>query len=132
MMLERLPKRNQYIFGKTNKKNHRSRYERQRRKLANKLQNPRLLQITFHTFRHFYATKLYGQTKNLVLVQQKLGHRNINSIMVYISLVDTDEENQDYHHAIARNEKEAGKLIEEGWNYVCTTPQDIMMFRRRK
>jgi len=52
--------------------------------------------------------------------------------MVYISLVDTDEENQDYHHATARNEKEAGKLIEEGWTYVCTTPQDIMMFRRRK
>ena len=131
-MIEKLPKRNQYIFGKTNLKNHRSRYVRQRRGLANKLQNPRLLQIKFHTFRHFFATKMYRQTKNLILVKEKLGHRNINSTMVYISLVDTDEENQNYHHAIARNEKEAGKLIDEGWTYVCTTPQDIMIFRKRK
>jgi integrase len=82
--------------------------------------------------RHFYATKLYRQTKNLILVKEKLGHRNINSTMVYISLVDTDEENQNYHHTTATDEKEAGKLIEEGWTYICTTPQDIMMFSRRK
>ena len=52
--------------------------------------------------------------------------------MVYTHLVDNDEENQNYHHATAKNEKEAGRLLEEGWDYVLTTPQDIMMFRRRK
>ena len=82
--------------------------------------------------RHFYATKLYRQTKNLVLVKEKLGHRNINSTMVYTHLVEYDDEHQNYHHATAKDEKEAGKLIEDGWTYVCTTPQEIILFRKRK
>jgi hypothetical protein len=43
-----------------------------------------------------------------------------------------DEENQNYYHAIARDEKEAGELIDNGWTYILTTPQKIMMFRKRK
>jgi hypothetical protein len=65
-------------------------------------------------------------------VQEKLGHRNINSTMVYTHLVEFDEESQNYYHAIAREEKEAGDLIDRGFTYVCTTPQGIMMSRKRK
>jgi hypothetical protein len=65
-------------------------------------------------------------------VQEKLGHRNINSTMVYTHIVEFDEESQSYYHAIARDEKEAGDLIDQGFQYVCTTPQDMMMFRKRK
>ena len=82
-MLQALPKTNEYIFGNSNLSGHRYRFERQRKVLAAKLQNPRLLQIKFHTLRHYYATKLFDQTKSLPLVQEKLGHRNINSTMVY-------------------------------------------------
>jgi len=42
------------------------------------------------------------------------------------------EESQNYYHAIARDEKEAGDLIDQNFQYVCTTPQSIMMFRKRK
>jgi integrase len=63
---------------------------------------------------------------------ERLGHRNINSTMVYTHIVEFDEENQNYHHATAKDEKEAGKLIDNGWTYVLTTPQNIMMFRKRK
>jgi hypothetical protein len=52
--------------------------------------------------------------------------------MVYTHIVEFDEESQNYHHAMARNEKEAGELIDNGWTYVCTTPQNVMMFRKRK
>lgn len=131
-MLMKLPKINEYIFARSNLGAHRWRYDQQKTKLAEKLQNPRLKQIHFHTLRHFFATKLFDQTKSLPLVQEKLGHRNINSTMVYTHLVEFDEESQNYYHAVARDEKEAGDLIDRNFAYVCTTPQGIMMFRKRK
>jgi integrase/recombinase XerD len=131
-MLQQLPKTNDYIFANTSLNAHRWRYDRQKTALAKKLQNPRLKQIHFHTFRHYYATKLFNETKSLPIVMEKLGHRNINSTMVYTHIVEFDEESQNYHHAIARDEKEAGELIDNGWQYICTTPQNIMMFRKRK
>jgi integrase len=131
-MLIALPKTNEYIFANSNLSSHRWRFDRQKARLAQKLQNPRLKQIKFHSLRHFFATKLFDQTKNLPLVQEKLGHRNINSTMVYTHLVEFDGESQSYNHAIARDEKEAGELIDKGFSYVCTTPQDIMLFRKRK
>ena len=131
-MLQKLPKKNEYIFSNTSLSAHRWRFDQQKRKLSVKLQNPRLLQIKFHSLRHYYATKLYDQTKSLLIVQEKLGHRNINSTMVYTHLVEFDEESQNYYHATAKDEKEAGELIDKGFSYVCTTPQGIMMFRKRK
>ena len=131
-MLKALPKTNEYVFGNTNLSSHRYRFERQRRRLAVKLQNPRLLQIKFHTLRHYYATKLFDETKSLPLVQEKLGHRSIISTSLYTHLVEPDPENQNYFHATAKDDKEAGELIDSGFLYVCTTPQGIMMFRKRK
>jgi integrase len=131
-MLQKLPKTNEYIFAHSNLASNRWRYDQQKTRLAEKLQNPRLKQIHFHTLRHFFATKLFDQTKSLPLVQEKLGHRNINSTMVYTHIVEFDEESQNYYHAIARDEKEAGDLIDKNFQYVCTTPQGIMMFRKRK
>jgi hypothetical protein len=46
--------------------------------------------------------------------------------------VEFGEESQNYREATAKDEKEAGSLIDQGFTYVCTTPQDIMMFRKRK
>jgi integrase/recombinase XerD len=131
-MLHALPKTNDYIFGDTSLNAHRWNYDRQKTTLAKKLQNPRLKQIHFHTFRHYYATRLFNETKSLPIVMEKLGHRNINSTMVYTHIVEFDEESQNYHHAVACNEKEAGELIDNGWTYILTTPQNVMMFRKRK
>jgi integrase len=131
-MLNALPKTNEYIFGNTHLDSHRWRFDRQKTALAKKLQNPRLKQIHFHTLRHFYATKLFSETKSLPLIKERLGHRNINSTMVYTHIVEFDEESQNYHHATAKDDKEAGELIDNGWTYICTTPQNIMMFRKRK
>jgi integrase len=130
--LNALPKTNDYIFGKTPLSGFRWSFDRQKTALAKKLDNPRLKQIHFHTLRHYYATRLYNETKSILEVQAKLGHRRIDSTMVYTHIVEFDEESQNYHHAIARNEQEAGELIDNGWTYILTTPQNIMMFRKRK
>lgn len=104
-------------------------FESQRKQLANKLQNPRLLRITFHTFRHWKATMEYHKTKDILHVMQLLGHRNIKSTLVYTQLVNF--ESDDYHSATAGTVEEARKLVETGFEYVCTH-NDIMLFRKRK
>ena len=47
-------------------------------------------------------------------------------------LVEFDEESQNYYYAIVRDEKEAGDPIDHDFQYVCTIPQGIMLFRKRK
>jgi hypothetical protein len=57
-------------------------------------------------------------------------HRNINSTMVYRHLIRF--ENNDFHFALAKAVEESKPLIETSLEYVCTTPDNIMLFRKRK
>jgi integrase/DNA-directed RNA polymerase subunit RPC12/RpoP len=131
-MLSALPKTNDYIFGNSNLSSHRWRFDQQKRALSQKLQNPRLLQIKFHTLRHWKASDEYAKTRNILHVKELLGHRNINSTLVYTHLVPFDDDAEGYYHAAVKTDAEAGELIDQGFQYVCTTPQGTMMFRKRK
>lgn len=102
----------------------------QRKRASSKLQNPRLLDITFHTLRHWKATREYQKTKDILHVMQLLGHRNIQNTLIYTQLVSF--ENNDYHSATAGTTEDAKQLIEAGFEYVCTTPENIMLFKKRK
>ena len=44
-------------------------FRRQRKRIAHKTGNPRLLRITFHTLRHWKATVEYAKTKDILYVQ---------------------------------------------------------------
>ena len=105
-------------------------FERLRTSLAKKLKNPRLKRIRLYDFRHYYATTLYYETKDLLLVKEMLGHKNIKNTLVYTHLVKMDTEEK-YYSATAKTVEEATKLIEQGWQYI-TTFNDIMIFRKRK
>jgi integrase len=63
----------------------------QRKKIAFKLKNPRLTQITFHTFRHWKATMEYYNTRNppcnAPLRSQK--HKNT---LIYTQLVTFEDD----------------------------------------
>jgi site-specific recombinase XerD len=61
-------------------------YEIQRARIAEKHQIPELNKITFHTFRHWFATNLYHKTKNVIYVQRMLGYRSISNTMIYIHI----------------------------------------------
>jgi integrase len=102
----------------------------QRRRVATTLQNPKILRIHFHTFRHFKATMEYHKTKDILYVKELLGHKNINSTLIYTHLIDFKGE--EYHGATAKTVDEAKDLVEKGFEYVCTTPEDLMLFRKRK
>jgi len=96
---------------------------------ANKLQNPRLMQIHFHTLRHWKATMEYHKTRDILHVMNLLGHRNIESTLVYTQLISF--ESDEFHSAVAKTMDEARKLLEDGFDYVCQKG-DIMLFRKRK
>jgi integrase len=130
-MLQNLPKKDPRIFGPyMSLSNFRSGFMRKRRSISRNLSNPRLDEITFHTFRHFFATMLYAKTKNIILVQQKLGHKSIENTQIYTQLIVF--ESDDYHSATATRTDEAEKLVQAGFEYVCTTTENIMLFRKRK
>ena len=128
-MLNSLPKDGERVFNVTYDAIRKS-FDRQRKKLARKLQNPRIRQITFHTFRHWKATMEYAKTKDILHVMRLLGHKNINNTLIYTQLVDFKSD--DYVSKVARNAEEACQLVEAGFEYVCTTPENLMIFRKRK
>ena len=105
-------------------------YYRKRKQIAAKLCNPRLLQISFHTFRHWKATMEYAKTKDILHVMKILGHKSIQNTLVYTQLIDFKSD--EYVCKTAENAKEATQLVEGGFEYVCTTPEGIMLFRKRK
>ena len=71
--------------------NFRSNFHIQRKQLARKLQNPNLMKVTLHKLRHYYASNLYHTTKDILLVKELLGHRNIQNTLVYTRLVEWEQ-----------------------------------------
>ena len=107
-------------------------FRRMRKQVAHKLGNPRILLIHFHTIRHWKATTEYARTKDLLYVQQLLGHRSIKTTLKYIQLVDIPQEER-FISKVAVNVKEATELIELGFEYVTGEYDDGgKIFRKRK
>jgi len=101
----------------------------QRRNAAKKLQNPRINHIKFHTFRHWKATSVYNRTKDILYVKKLLGHKRIESTLLYTQLVDFRD--HEYSCKVAETVKEAKELVEAGFEYV-TSFEGYKLFRKRK
>ena len=131
-MINTLPKKGSRIFGGSLRTFETSLWN-QRKKAAFKLQNPRLTEITFHTFRHWKATTEYHKTHDIFHVQRLLGHRNIQNTAIYITLENSlfQTEDDDFHVAVAKTLDEACKLLEVGFEYICDM-HDAKIFRKRK
>jgi integrase len=132
-MLAILKQNEKNIFGYGTLNSLRRTFERQRKTLAHKLGNPRLLQITFHTFRHWKATMLYHKTKDVLYVMNFLGHKSIKNTLVYIQLEEAlfNQENEEFICKAAKTISEAKSIIELGFEYVCEI-DDTKLFRKRK
>jgi integrase len=128
-MLERLPRKGEYVFGAGNLDNFARWFYIKRERIAEKLANPRLRRIGFKTLRHFKATMLYHRTRDILLVQRTLGHRDIRNTLVYTHLLDN--ENDEIVCKAARTVDEAKELVENGFDYV-TDVEGLKLFRKRK
>lgn len=131
-MLNSLHKNSEYIFN-PNTKALRASFNKQRKRAAVKLNNPRLNQITFHTLRHWKGTMEYHKTKDPWHVKKILGHKSLQSTELYINIEQAifQVTNDEYHVKVAHNLKEACALVEAGFEYV-TDMEDAKIFRKRK
>jgi 2-keto-3-deoxy-L-rhamnonate aldolase RhmA len=72
----------------------------------------------------------YHRTKDILYVMKLLGHKNIGNTLIYTQLVEFEEDDK-YCTAIATNVEDARKLVEAGFEYVCSH-NETMLFRKRK
>ena len=128
-MLNRLPKESQKIFGDGLLCYFRKTFMKQRKRIAIKLENPRIMRITFHTFRHWGATMEYHRTKDILHVKHLLGYRSIDSTMIYTHLVSF--ESDEFHVRVSKSIKEDEELIEAGFEYI-TERDGMKLYRKRK
>jgi integrase len=146
-MLQSLPHNSQYIFScsreplaNEDRRTHLHLLKRQkgflghqRRRIAQKLKNPRIAKIEYHSLRHWKASQLYHQTRDILYVMKFLGHRDVKNTLLYIDLgsVCFSKGGEHYHAKTARTETEALRLIEAGFEYVCSIGE-AQLFRKRK
>jgi integrase len=132
-MINRLPKNRETVF-QPQSKYLRTYFCEQRRTVSEKLQNPRLTKISFHTLRHWKATMEYHKTKDIKHVQYMLGHRNSKNTDIYITIeqslytADTDE----WITKISHNLEEETKLIEANFNLVRAINETTAIYKKRK
>jgi integrase len=101
-----------------------------RKRAAQNLQNPRLLEISFRTFRHWGGTMIAHYTHgNVLTVQKLLGHKRIQNTMKYIHMITFKDD--EFEVATATTLEEAKSVLATGFDYV-TEKDGIMLFRRPK
>lgn len=127
-MLNNLPKNTEDVFG-SNVDLIRRNFSKQRIRIAAKVKNPRLSQITFHTFRHWKATMEYHKTRDILHVKEILGHKSLNSTMMYTQLISFRDD--EFTVAVAHSEEETVKLAEAGFDFYCDYGNN-MILRKRK
>jgi len=131
-MLNALPKKGKTIFN-CSYSSIRWCFSQSRRRLARKMNNPRLLQIHFHTFRHWKATMLYHETKDPLHVKETLGHKKMDTTLLYIQLDKAlfTQESDGFTVKVAKNPDEIQGLLEVGFEWVGTK-DGLVYLRKRK
>jgi len=105
-------------------------YRLHRNKLAERLHKPELKNIRLYDLRHYFASMLYAKTRDILYVKQQMGHKKIETTLVYTQLLSLNDD--EWTCKATANNDEATRLIENGFEYVLTTPDGLMMFRKRK
>lgn len=131
-MLKALPKKyGDYIFNPKLSRSMLGNLIKQRNRIAANLQNPRMKQIHFHTFRHWKATIEYQRTRDILHVKYMLGHKRLENTEIYTHLIEF--ESNEYHVAHAKTIEEEDKLIESGFEFVRHDQNNqISIYRKRK
>jgi integrase len=85
-MINALHHKDQNVFGGARLQSMKVCLGRQRKRIAKKVQNPRIEKITFHTLRHWKATWLYHENRDILYVMKSLGHKDVKNTLIYIDL----------------------------------------------
>jgi len=128
-MLHALPKDSELIFP-TDYRNMALCFYNVRRKIAQTQQNPRILKISLGTFRHWGATMVYHQTRDILLVKKLLGHKKIENTMKYTQLIQFKDD--EYDVATATTVEEAKTLLAAGFEQQPQAINGVYLFRKPK
>ena len=91
-----------------------------------------LLKIRLYDLRHWFATTEYIKTRDLLHVKYVLGHKNIETTLIYVHLAQgLLNSSEEFYSATAKTIEEAQKLVESGFEYV-TEMDGVKLFRKRK
>jgi len=132
-MLNAMPRNDTRVFGSYTLNSLKAMFSRARKRVAVKLQNPRLLDIHFHTLRHWKATMEYHKTKDLLHVMAFLGHKKSDNTLLYVQLDQKlfNDAQDEFTVKTAKTPEEASKLIEVGFQ-LADTIDGIHLYRKRK
>ena len=132
-MLNALPKQDVRVFGPSTIYSLKNTFYRSRLRLSNKIQNPRLLAIHFHSLRHWKATMIYHETKDLLHTMAFLGHKKSDNTLLYVQLDEKLFNDQDDQWTVkaVHSEQEAIELGEVGFEPYLTF-NGVQLVRKRK
>jgi integrase len=121
---------NESIFETWNSNAYGKYFRHYRNKTAEKLQDPSIRTIRLYDLRHYFATMTYHKTRDILFTKQQMGHRRIETTLIYTQLLQFDKDD-DYACKVAQNVQQATELIESGFEYV-TEIDGLKLFRKRK
>jgi integrase len=105
-------------------------FNRTRKRMAEITNNPRLLQIHFHTLRHWRASREYEKTGDIYEVKKLLGHKAISSTDRYQHGSYSSEE---YVTKRPQTSQEEDTVINAGYEYVrFDDRENVPIYRKRK
>jgi hypothetical protein len=129
LIIERNLKTNDLLF-RGHERRYGEHYRRARNKLANKMQMHEFRKIRLYDLRHYYVTKQLRKIQNAEFVRQIVGHKRLNTTQRYMHLLANT--NGEWIVESTQDEKRADELLKQDFNYVLTTPDGFMKFRKRK
>ena len=76
---------------------------------------------------------LYHETKDLIYVKEFLGHRKVETTLLYIQLVKVifKEANDEFTVRVTKDPSEIQSLLKVGFQHICET-DGLLYFRKRK
>jgi integrase len=105
-------------------------YRSMRANLANKMNDQSYRTIKLYDFRHYFATHTYDVTKDILYTKQQMGHKRIQTTMIYTQLIAIEQDGE-YTCKIAKTIEEAIPLIEAGFTQ-ASEYDGIKIFKKRK
>jgi integrase len=118
------------IFGYWNSDTYGKWFRHYRNRTADKLQDPSIKTVRLYDLRHYFATMTYHKTRDILFTKQQMGHRKIETTLIYTQLLQFDKDDN-YTCKVAQTVEQATELIENGFEYV-TEIDGIKLFRKRK
>ena len=85
--------------------------------------------LRLHIYRHAFGSRLYAETRDLMLVAKALGHRDLRSTMIYIHLQPETPRRYDVVSLLLSEVEAISRYLSEGWEVALQTEERVWLRR---